>query len=520
MKKSLFLSPAFILLLVGCTVTPEVSNTSTIESESSESSSYEDAPDPTFDEDVLLESSAEYKAFWNNTTSLNFTITMSQEAADFINNYQYNHDDSTYFDYYVPCTFTYTMNGETTTMEEVGIRQKGNMSRTHMLVDNNFSLEKLAHYKLSFKQTFDDEEYEEIEALRPFKKDWSEDEAGKKARKKRRLFDMEKIDIKWNRCDDESKSKQSYALKTFRENGVLAGNDTLAKTTLQIEGKEANSVTTTYEVLECIDDVFISRHFSESKAQGDLYKCTYSRTGQANFSKSYKVGNQIGKEDNVKNYHPSYDLKTNKKTSNHEALLQFINIINDKTSSAEEYSKILPHYLDVQGFLKYEAIAYLCGNFDDMRNNANNYYLYFASETGLAYFIPYDFDRCFGAGSEGRKQYMTDFSPESTKMQCNGDWQNINLYWRTICQSDSSASGHKNVERVEAYRALYQHTIEKLLNDEIVSIDTFAAYVNGFPEEYRGNPNGAGQNNINFANYLDLKIRSIKENAKDYDIKV
>ena len=437
---------------------------------------------------------------------------------DFINQYQCNHNDSTYFDYYVPCTFTYTMNGKTTTMEEVGIRQKGNMSRTQMLVDGNLSLENLAHYKLNFKQTFDDEEYEEIDALKPFYKDWSDNEAGRKERKKRRLFDMEKIDIKWNRCDDATRSKQSYALKTFRENGVLAGNDTLARTTLQIIGKE--SITTTDEVLECIDDVFISRHFSESKAQGDLYKCTYSQTGPANFNKSYKVGNQIGKEDNVKNYHPSYDLKTNKKTSKHESLLQFISIINDKSTSAEDFSKMIPYYMDIQGFLKYEAIAYLCGNFDDMRNNANNYYLYFASETGLAYFIPYDFDRCFGAGCEGRKDYMTDFSPESTKMQCSGDWQSITLYWRTVCQNTS----HTKTPQVEEYRAQYQKNIEDLLNNKVISTESFNTYVNGFSEAYDCDPNGDGSNNITFNNYLNKKIQAIKKcNAEgiiNYDIKV
>ncbi len=524
MKKSLFLSPLFILVLVGCSTNSISSNNESISSNNDETStsdsSSKEIPDPSFDRDVVLPSSNEYKTFWNNTTSLEFTITLSQESANFINNYQYDHDDSTYFDYYVPCTFTYTINGETKTMEDVGIRQKGNMSRTHMLVDGNFSLDSLAHYKLSFKQTFDDEEYTAIDALKPFYKDWSADTDGRKARKKRTLFDMEKIDIKWNRCLDKTKSKQSYALKTFRENGVLAGNDTLALTTLQIEGKESGKVTTVYEVLECIDDVFISRHFSADNANGDLYKCTYTQTGPANFSKSYRVGNQIGAEDNVNKYHPSYDLKTNKKKSNHEALLNFIQIINDKSSSASDFAAKLPYYLDIKGFMKYEAIAYLCGNFDDLRNNANNYYLYFANETGLAYIIPYDFDRCFGAGAEGRSDYMTDFSPESTKMQCNGDWQSINLYWRTVCKNTS----HTKVEQVEEYHTLYQKNIEDLLNNKIISVESFTSYVNGFSQSYGCDPNGSGNDNTTFSNYLNKKIQAIKDsNTKgliNYDIKV
>ena len=121
----------------------------------------------------------------------------------------------------------------------------------------------------------------------------------------------------------------------------------------------------------------------------------------------------------------------------------------------------------------YEAIAFLCGNFDDFRNNANNYYVYISSIDNIAYFIPYDFDRGLGAGAMDHQNYMTDFSAESTKMQISGNsaWQTCNLFWRTICQSTDSASGHKNVARVETYRKQYQTNIEKLLNDEIISTE-------------------------------------------------
>ncbi len=519
----LILSPLYLLALVGCTVEEKSSFNSSDESEISESISSESEaplPDVEFDKNPVLVNSEGYQTFWNSSTSLSFSITLSQNAANFINSNQSNHDDSSYFDYYVPCTFKYVINGEEYVMEEVGIRQKGNMSRREMLRDDNFSNDSLVHFKLNFKSTFDDEEYQTDSKLQPFYKDWSDDEAGKKARKKRRLFDMEKIDIKWNRNNDETKVKQSYALKTFRENGVLAGNSTLAETTLAIVGKENQSVTTTYEVLECIDDVFIQRHFDAERAEGDLYKCTYTITGPANFSKDYKVGNQIGVENNVTNYHPSYDLKTNKKKSDHSSLLNFIKVINNKTSSAEEFKNEIRYHLDIEGFMKYEAIAYLCGNFDDMRNNANNYYLYFASTTNVAYIIPYDFDRCFGAGCEGRSDFMTDFSPESTKMQCNGAWQTINLYWRTVCKNTS----HTSIEQVEDFRKMYQTNIENLLNNKVVSNETFNAYVNSFPDAYQGNPEGAGNDNTSFANYLAKKIKAIKDsNTKgliNYDIKV
>ena len=195
----------------------------------------------------------------------------------------------------------------------------------------------------------------------------------------------------------------------------------------------------------------------------------------------------------------------------------------DKTSDAETYKKNIEKVLDIKSFIKYESIAYLCGNFDDLRNNANNYYLYIASTTNMAYIIPYDFDRCFGMGAEGRKNYMTDFSPESTKMQANEDWQKSTIYWRTICSSTDSKSGFSSTKRVEEYRALYQKNIEDLLNNKIVSYDSFKTYANEYPSSYRGNPDGSGKDNTSFNNYLSLKIAAIKKSNSDglinYDIK-
>ena len=509
-KYILLLAPAYLMLLVGCVgpkeVTPDIVP--------------EDPEDPiVVGDDPALQDSEDYLTFWNANTSLSFNITMSQEAANFINNYQYDHDDSTYFDYYVPCTFTLVMNDQTYTFEEVGIRQKGNMSRRHCLTDNNFSLDSLTHYKLSFKETFDDEEYTTISQLNSFAKTW-EDSAARKARKNRTLFDMEKIDIKWNRNDDLSKIKQGYALKQFRTHGVLAGHGTLAKTTLGISGK--TPITTTYEVFECVDSVFIKRHFSEALADGDLYKCCYTDRGPANMSSNITIGNQVGVEKNSTKYHPTYDLKTNKKkNTTHTNLFNLFSVVNNKTSSADTFKQSIEAVFDMKSFMMYESIAFLLGNFDDIRNNANNYYLYFTSgENPIAYVIPYDFDRCLGAGCEGRKDYMTDFSAESTKMQCNNGWQTLNIYWRTVCTSTNSDSGHASVQRVEEYRAMYQKNIEDLLNNGDFSNNSFNDYVNAFPTEYRGLADGAGEGNINFSQYLAKKISKIKECNPTYDIKV
>lgn len=513
MKKSLFfLTLGFTaLLLTGCSF----SNADNGGGNGGGDDGGEDTNEVDWDHPELS-NSEDYLRFWNPTTTLSFHISVQQDAANFMNNYQTG-SDSAYFDYFVPCTLIVSINGAPTTYEEVGMRVKGNLSRNIFLDNGNFTGNSLAHFKLKFNETFDGDEYTEITALSSFKKTWSDDTL-REARKNRTLFDMEKVDIKWNRNDDQSQVKQSYMLKSFRDQGVLAGHTTLCPTTFSISGN--SPLTETYEILEVIDSVFIKRWFDKNHADGDLYKCAY-QNAPANFSSSYTVGNQIGIENNEDNYHPAYDLKTNKKKSaDHKRLLALIEAINDKTSDANTYKTNIEKYIDMDNFLKYEAVAFLCGNFDDMRNNANNYYLYIASGNNIAYFIAYDFDRGLGMGCEGRSNYMTNFSAESTKMQCSGDWQSINLYWRSICSSTNSSSGHATTERVEAYRAAYQSNIEKLLNNGLISNTTFNAYVNSFPSAYRGIASGAGSNNISFASYLSLKIAAIKENNSTYNITV
>ena len=154
-RKLFYLSPVALLLLTGCKIFGNSSY-----NPSGEPISYSEPPISIINsEDPVIPPDDDYLKFWNPNTKLEFDIQMSKEAAEFIDQHQSNHDDSTYFDYYVPCTLTLKISDKSETIEEVGIRQKGNMSRTNMLKDGNFSLEEdfMAHYKLSFKETFDED---------------------------------------------------------------------------------------------------------------------------------------------------------------------------------------------------------------------------------------------------------------------------------------------------------------------------------------------------------------------------
>ena len=61
-----------------------------------------------------------------------------------------------------------------------------------------------------------------------------------------------------------------------------------------------------------------------------------------------------------------------------------------------EFKSTFDSIVDADAFIKFAAMSWVIGNPDDLRNNYNNYYMYFNSSNDKAIFIPYDYDRCFG----------------------------------------------------------------------------------------------------------------------------
>ena len=143
---------------------------------------------------------------------------------------------------------------------------KGNTNSRGEICDENGEITNMRHLKVSFKETFDDEMYESGMPGNPFFVDWSGKSSLRKERKNRTLGGMEKIDLKWNASLDLSKAKQSYALKTFRENGIIAPNDNVINFTLGVyssSGAYIDGFTDTFDMIECIDEIFINRYFPE-----------------------------------------------------------------------------------------------------------------------------------------------------------------------------------------------------------------------------------------------------------------
>ena len=274
---------------------------------------------------------------------------------------------------YRKATLLLTVNGTRYTIEEVGIRLKGNMSLSPVYAEDGQL--NLSHYKLSFNETFDDEERYGSAA-----KAWT-DSAERKARKNRRLATLKELDIKWNISYDETFVREIYAAEICREQGILVQQIGLAQ--LDFNGQNYGIM----KIYEPVDEIYLEKNLPSAALGGDLYKCGWTMR-PCNY-----VQNEVtyGVEDKDKGLKYNFNLKTNKKTSDHTALKNLLKVMASTPSKAD-FEKVV----DTDYFAKFLAVSYLLGDPDDMRNNYNNHYIYFRKDTGKAVFIVYDNDRTLG----------------------------------------------------------------------------------------------------------------------------
>ena len=398
--------------------------------------------------------------------------------------------------------------------EEVGIRMKGNTSR-HTFYDNNGFTNNI-HMKLSFKQTFDDLEdgYKQDEL-----KVWT-DEAKRKERKARTLGGMEKIDVKYNSTADETYVRELYAMKMFRDNGIYAPSVTLCALTA-LEKNTTKKNLGVYRIHEPIDEAFITRHIEEKI--GDLWKCTYTKTGPANMTME-GLDNKVGVEDELKNEFYSYDKKTNKKKDkttgkrDFSSIKNFIAAINGNNPDFEKL-------LDVDYFVKFEAVNYILGNPDCIRNNYNNYYLYFRSD-GKAIVIPYDYDRCLGITKDwnptgSSNMYVTPFTRTlAASPDPSNPWLQVNPLYINLIDKGAPYGSWSALMR-------YRQNLISLSAAQGFTANAFNAYKDSYKLKYAQYTANAiktncvafddkNTGNVPYATYIQTKLKTLNDNIDNY----
>lgn len=433
-----------------------------------------------------------YQEFYDYESDIEITLKFTNNAIYNLAKYS---DDANKKDMYHPCNLEIKMNTNTYIFNESGARMKGNTSRNPNFVNKDGTFNAPVHFKISVSQTFDDEEDNDY-----YIRDW-EDSDLRKERKKRRIGDAKKFDIKYNKNEDYTFTKQIYAYYCYAQEGMLSQRNNLVKVNVI---SESDTMTYLYELQECIDSEYIERRYSEEEAQGNLYKCTYTNKGPAdltNYSND-KIGVEKG------SYSPSYDLKTNDDEPDHTLLKNLIDTLNNDRRPANEFKETFDSMIDADAYLKFAAMSWVIGNPDDLRNNSNNYYMYFNSKDNKATFIPYDYDRCFGI--------MKDFAIEMEKIPCTttkqntGErkWQKNPLYWRTIItSSDTSQDYSTKWPVINEYKTRYEELCKEYA-ERYLDVNKFKEFNDQFVYSNK-DINKGGANNITFSKYALEKLKTL-----------
>ena len=307
-----------------------------------------------------------YNELFNTANRVTVNISLSKSEMDKLQaDYQkYTaRDDNKKSDIYRMATVTFKVGSKSYTLEEVGIRLKGNQSMEPFY--DNSGKPNICSFKLSFDEAFDDKDDYGTSA-----KVWTDEEA-RKARKKRKFATLNEMDIKWNISYDDSNIREIYATKLFEAANVLVQKINLSQ--MIVNGNNYGLV----KIYEPIDKTFLEKRLPESAIGGDLYKCMWSecdskgnRTGNWKGA-TYKLNNSYGIQDNPNGKKYNFNLKTNKKTSKHESLKNFLNVINKSNITKSDIERVL----DVDYYVSFMAAEYFAGDPDDIRNNYNNHYV-------------------------------------------------------------------------------------------------------------------------------------------------
>ena len=364
-------------------------------------------------------------------------------------------------------TGTYTYH-----IPNVGIRMKGNTSRTDFYSSKEGQYN-LIHYRIKFR----DADFATLESL----------------------------ELKWNRNDDQTYIREYYAYEMYRDLGILAPRTNLAS--MDVAGVHQGVFT----IYEPVDKNFIKRYVAKEDQGGDLYKCAWTRNG-ASLTLNCSVG--IEDEENSKFY--NYDLKTNKKTSDHSRMKNLLRVLNKSDLTEKELEEVV----DIDSFLRFAAISYFVGNPDDIRYNYNNHYIYFLKSSGKAVFIPYDCDRVLGVtyGWNPTGDGMTTVSPYSDKADSSNEPQKNPLFNFTVGQNGKylgeyttelkqvAASNWLKPETFEGYYAIASRNYSAYTKPE-------KTFYNAEHHAFTFNINASAGLNTNygnstFAEYVKAKLES------------
>ena len=376
---------------------------------------------------------------------------------------------------YIHCDISFSKGSETTTIVDAGLRLKGNTSRRRPEDWGQFHH---VHFGVDLHEYNQDAEHT--------------------------LKGLRKFDLKWFK-DDPMYVREVFCYDLFQREGVWTGiRDIYCR--LWVNGRYYG----VYGLMEHIDKNYLRIREKEFGGHGgNLWKCRCIGSG-ATLKDEY---GSMGVDDNMTDY--AYELKTNK-TNGYSAaeaqLRDFIRNLNSLSGSA--FDTWISSHMDVDLFLKTQAINVAVGMWDDYWNNANNYYLYFSNKDPKDYkvwLIPYDYDNTLGtslncgvqsdSGRQDPLKWGHSSYPLATKILQNETWRAKYVsYLKALCGSGGNCSPSVGMQRIRSWHSRISSFVSNDTGEDM-SIGDQPAYW-GNHHEYRLLESGSN-------NFFEVKAATV-----------
>jgi hypothetical protein len=234
----------------------------------------------------------------------------------------------------------------------------------------------------------------------------------------------------------------------------------------------------------------------------------------ADLSYDKMIGERIGVE--TKDHFVYYDRKTNKDAIYDDILLRKCGV-----AVSEGNYKDISKYLDVEYFAKTEAVSWLLGNPDDLRNNMNNTMVYARRTDGKVITIPIDNDRVLGI--------TKDWNPDSYALSTRGIFNPLRagnyenevslVYQKTILAEKNNHSKEMYLNHIKALSIsdwVLSATFEKYY---LMAKKNYNAYINcTFPYFSVGFSLTDDKNQYSFKEYINRKLSLVDLDLELEDI--
>lgn len=263
-------------------------------------------------------------------------ITMDPADLDFIIN-------NTYSDEYKVCSMHFTNSRIDETLDDVGIRARGNVARQ----DKKFP------WKLNFNYFVPG----------------------------RKFHGLERFNVNAN-ATDPTMSRPRILFDLFREMGVPAPRTHYIHMTIN-DGLKVEGV---YLQTEQVDEEFVQAWFG--RKDGSLYKCRLGDFVPANLE-FVPPGTPM-----TYRLYDDGEVYQEKITDDFTALAEFIDFVNNTDDAT--FKAGITDRLNVDEFLRAMAVDLVSGQWDGYWIISNNYYIYQNLTTGRFEYIPWDLDQSYG----------------------------------------------------------------------------------------------------------------------------